>query len=351
MHEPSIPTLRGVLPASIVPVAIALALAGCGAAASPPSAAPEAPAAARPLDWALLLPIETEGLVRLDLARMRRSSHRDALSPLVDELLSDTEDGGLRARLASLIDRTDLVLVALLPSESEDAEDEALVLARGEYAPDEIERLEAASGGGSRALELRGQRVWVGGDPEDTTALAQLRPDTLALTASPAQMERLIARTSMAGGAPRWPPSVRALVEATRLEQATFGVAFANRRMGPDESEPLDISLAGIANADGPLDVEVLVEVGDATLAAAGAIFLEAMIGEIARSAEGESFALGGLARLARVEASGTRIRGSIHADEAEARQLVPGLMGLLRDGLRGDLEEPDLISPLPTPL
>ncbi len=344
MHEPSI---FSVLPASIA----LLALAGCGAAAAPPAATTAAREPEPPLDWALLLPIETEGLVRLDLARMRRSSHRDALAPLVGELLGDAQDGDLRAGLASLVDRTDLVVVALLPDEREGDEDEVLVLARGDYAPDEIERLEAVSGGGSRTLELRGQRVWVGSDPEDTTALAQLRPDTLALTATPAQMERLIARTSMAGGAPRWPPSVRALVEATRLEQATFGVAFANRRMGPDDGEPLDISLAGTADADGPLDVEVLVEVGDATLAAAGAIFLEAMIGEIAQSAEGESFALGSLARLARVEASGTRIRGSIHADEAEARQLVPGLMGLLRDGLRGDLEEPDVISPLPTPL
>ncbi len=327
--------------------------AGCGGAASAgPSATTAAAQDERPLDWALLLPIETEGVVRLDLARMRRSPHNAALEPVLEEMLGDFADPGMRQGLADLIARTDVVLIALMP-EAPDREDEVMVLAHGDYAPDEIERLNAAAGDteSSRAIDVRGQRVWIGVDPEDTTAVAQLRPDTLAMTSDRDRMDRLIARTTMASNTPRWPPSLRPLIEASQLEGATFGLALANRRFGPDGLEAMEISLAGTADADGPLDVQVIVEMGDPVMANAGAMFIEGMIRELAQSASGEAFALGSLARLARIQAEGTRIRGSIHADEMEARQLVPGLMGLLRDGMRDEVGDPDVISPLPTPL
>ncbi len=76
----------------------------------------------------------------------------------------------------------------------------------------------------------------------------------------------------------------------------------------------------------------------------------EAMVQELAASAVGESFALGELAQLTRFEANGTRIRGSIHAEARSAQQLVPGLMGLLRDGFEEEAP-PAIASPLPTPL
>lgn len=336
-----------------IAIVVALFALGCGSAgASGPSSRTARTVGEPPLDWAMLLPIETDGVVRLDLARMRRSPHRESLQPVFDQLLSGVADPAMQEGLAGLIERTDLVLVAFVPA-GPDEEDEILILARGGYAPDEIERLNAATsdGQGSRAIEVRGRRVWIGADPEDPTAMAQLRPDTLALTADSERMERLIARIGMPAGTPRWPPSLRALIEATRLEEATFGLALANRSMGEEMGEPMTMSLAGTADADGPLDLEVLIELGDPGLAAAGAVFFEAMIRELAGAAGGESFALGSLARMARIEASGTRVRGSIHADRTEAQQLVPGLMGLLRDGLSEEEAEPDILSPMPTPL
>ncbi|HEY8432403.1 MAG TPA: hypothetical protein VIL20_28725, partial [Sandaracinaceae bacterium] len=187
------------LPVRELPVrAVALALvfaAGCGPAAAVAPGAASAPRSegAAQLDWALLLPIETDGLVRIDLARVRRSPHRDSLAPVVEELFADVTDPGIRDRLAAVLERTELVLVALIPTGAED-DDELLILARGAYAADELERL-LTGDSTVRAIEVRGRRVWIPTDPEDATAAVQLGPDTLAITASHEGMERLIART------------------------------------------------------------------------------------------------------------------------------------------------------------
>lgn len=322
---------------------ISLAL-GCGSAAPSPRSAADADA---PLDWALLLPIETDGLVRVDLARVRRSPHRDSVQPVFDDLLAEMADPAMRQSFEALLARTDLILVALLPP-GLGTEEEILILARGRYRPDEVDRLEA--GGPARAVNVEGHRVWVGSDPGDGTAVAQLRPDTLAMTATLRRMEHLIARTRMPAGSPRWPPLLRALIEASQLEHATFGLALANHGVSAEDGEIMALSFAGTANVDGPLDVEVVMELGDPTLAAAATIFFEALVQELAASAAGESFALGQLAELTRIEANGTRIRGTMYAEAATAQQLVPGLMGLLRDGLEEGEESPEVASPLPAP-
>ncbi len=301
----------------------------------------------------MLLPIETEGLVRIDLSRMRQSPHRAVLQPVLDDLLSGVEDGGMRQGFASLLTRTNVVMIALLPS-SGDAEGEIMILANGSYDPDEIARLDASgsSADAGAVIERDGHRVWVGRDPDDRTAIVQLRPDTLALTGSMDQMELLLARTRMRGSSPRWPPSLRALVEATNLEQATFGLALANRSLGDeDEEEPLTMSLAGCADVDGPLDIEVLVEVGEPALAQMAAALVASMLEEMARSANAEAFALRRLAQLARIETSGSRILGSIHADRAAADELVPSLMGMLRQELSGDPDAPPFDPSMPRTL
>lgn len=319
---------------------LALFALGCGASApSPQSAADAEPA----LDWALLLPIETDGLVRVDLARVRRSPHRASVQPVFDDLLIGMAQPAMREALGELLARTDVILVGLMPPEL-GIEDEALILARGSYRPDEVARMRRAAS----SVDVDGHRVWVG--EEDGSAFAQLRGDTVAMTASLDRMERLIARTQMRSGPPRWPPALRALVEASDLERATIGLALANRGVAPEEGDIMAMTLAGTADVDGPLDVQLFVELGDPTLAAVATVFFEAMVQELAASAVGESFALGELAQLTRFEANGTRIRGSIHAEARSAQQLVPGLMGLLRDGFEEEAP-PAIASPLPTPL
>lgn len=322
-------------------------LAGCASSANGAGAA-TAGGEALPLDWALLLPIETEGLVQIDLARMRRSPYHGSFQPIVQQLVGEATDAGLSRGIASLVDRTDLVMIALVPAEQDD---ELVILARGRYRPDEVAQLEGAAAPEDRAdvVDVSGHRVWVGrGD--DAIAVSQLQPSTVALTATLDRMQRLIARTRMAPTTRRWPPALRDLVEATNLENATLGIALAHRRLGVENGVPVEMSLAGTADADGPLDVTVLVELGDPTLAAATTVFFQGLIGELAQTS-GESFGLGQLADLARFEAVGSRVHGAVHAEPDTAAQLVPGLLGLVRDGFVGPEEVPDVISPMPTPL
>lgn len=321
----------------ILPV-LALFALGCGAA-TPTSRVESADPA---LDWALLLPVETDGLVRVDLARVRRSPHRSSVQPVFDELLMEVAQPSMRDGLGGLLDRTDVVLLGLIPPAT-GMGDEVIVLARGKYRPDEVSHMAA----GERAALVAGHQVWVQRD--DGVALAQLRPDTIAMTANFDRMQRLIARTRMPPGPPRWPPALRALVEAADLERSTIGIALANRGVAP-EGELMAMTMAGTADMDGALDIELFVELGDPTLAALATVFFEALLQELAASTEGEAFALGELAELTRFETVGTRIRGSIHAEPRRAEQLVPGLMGFLRDGF-DEPEVPTLASPLaPTP-
>lgn len=325
----------------IVLLLAAFALA-CGSGPGARTAADTGPT----LDWALLLPIETDGLVRVDLERMRRSPHRASVQPVfhgfVEQLVfpePNTSDGALDALLA----RTDVLMIGLLPR-GVDAEDEVLVLARGRYRPNELESLE----GSGNPRDVDGHRVWVQDDEEGGRAISRLREDTFAMTASFERMDRLIARTRMASS-PRWPPALRGLVASSGFEDATVGVALSNRGIGAAEGDLTSMSLAAVADVDGPLDVELMMELGDADLAMAATMLLDALVQELARSAVGEAFALAELAELTRIEASGTRVVGSIHAAPRSAEQLVPGLMGLLRDGFQE--EAPTLASPLPTPI
>ncbi len=157
----------------ILPV-LALFALGCGASApSPQSAADAEPA----LDWALLLPIETDGLGRVDLARVRRSPHRASVQPVFDDLLIGMAQPAMREALGELLARTDVILVGLMPPEL-GIEDEALILARGSYRPDEVARMRRAAS----SVDVDGHRVWVG--EEDGSAFAQLRGDTVAFARS-----------------------------------------------------------------------------------------------------------------------------------------------------------------------
>lgn len=326
----------------IVLLLSAFALA-CGSGPSARSAADTGPR----LDWALLLPIETDGLVRVDLERMRRSPHRTSVQPVFHDFLGQlafSEAQTMSGAIEGVLARTDVLMIGLLPR-AEGAEDEVLILARGQYRANE---LEALAGNGS-PRDVDGHRVWVQDDEEGGRAIARLREDTLAMTASFERMHRLIARTRMASS-PRWPPAVRALVAASGFEDATVGVALSNRGVGAAEGDLASMSIAAVADVDGPLDVELMMELGDAELAMAATVFLDALVQELARSAVGQAFALAELAELTRIEANGTRVVGTIHAEPRSAEQLVPGLMGLLRDGFQEE-EQPTFASPLPRPI
>ncbi len=334
---------------SVVAVSLLLAL-GCGT--SPETGEPAAPTTAGserpPLDWALLLPIETEGLFQIDLARMRRSPYRDSFEPVLNELVGEVTEAPMQNALHGLMERTNLVLIAMVPSEPED---EIVMLTRGRYRPDELAQLDAAAPEHhSRVVDVLGHQVWVGED-DNPTAMTQLRPNTLALTGSVDRLERLIARTRMAPATRRWPSGLRDVVEATNLEDSTFGLALAHRRIGGERGRPVEMTLAGTADADGPLDISVVVELGNPTLAAATTMFFEGLVRELSERGGGESFALGQLADLAHIEAVGSRVQGSVHAPPDTAAQLVPGLMGLLRDSLVEPEQTPNVISPMPTPL
>jgi hypothetical protein len=325
-------------------LALALApLAGCGGdagAETPPSEASAGDEAPPPLDWAMLVPIETEGLIRLDLARLRRSPHRASIEPLFDDVASELGEGELQRSFSSLLDRTDLILLAMLP-ERPGRSREVVVLARGDYAADEIERLDAASDapGQSEAVDVRGQRVWVDRSGRDPVAFSQIRPGTLALTSSLERMDRLLARTRMAAGGPRWPPAVRELVERAALDEATLSLAVARDGLGAGP-EGLSMSIAGRADVDGPLDVQVRLGFENPAMATAAAVVFEGMVQQLSRAPQAGSFALSRLASLARVEARGDQVVGTLHADEATAARLVPALVGLLSGGGAQDGED-----------
>ncbi|HJL15633.1 MAG TPA: hypothetical protein RMH99_08260, partial [Sandaracinaceae bacterium LLY-WYZ-13_1] len=291
-------------------------------------------AAEAPLDWATLIPIETEGIVRIDLARLRRSPHHDALMPAFEGMSEELGDPGLREHFDSLIQRTEVVLLAMLP-ELPGREREMVVLARGDYRPDEIERLNAVSEApeASVPVEVRGHEVWVDRDPAEPIALAQIRPGTLALTSSLERMDRLLARTRMEASGPRWPPAIRGLVEDATLGEATLAIAMSRRSLGDDGPAGLSMALAGRADLDGPLDVEVRLEFESPAMATAAAVIFEGLIERMARAPVGTGVALRQLVSLARIEARGTQVVGSLHADAATAEDLVPALVQLLSDG------------------
>lgn len=324
---------------------LALVLVACGAApheatvSSPPQVRAEPN---EPLDWAMLLPIDTAGFLRLDLARLRRSPHRHAILPLFDELLADIENPALRQAIASVFERTELVLFALL-SENADGERRLLFLARGDYREDELEQLETSAGGDAVSIELSGQRVWISRSTDDSTAAAQLRPDVIAVTDTEAEMERIIARTRMTDRSPRWPPSIRTLVEASELEQATIGVAMAGAGFAGGEG-PF-FSLAGRADLDGPLDIELLADLGNVEAAAMFAAMFEGVFSELARRGEGDFLPLRQLVDRVQVEANGPRVRASMRADRESSDRIVPALLELFRDEL--GTEDPALPTPL----
>lgn len=326
-------------------------LASCG---GPPSAAPSTlparpadVASARTLDWSILLPLETEGILRLDLARLRRSPYQAALDPHLRQAIAAVGDAPMQATLTELLERTDVVLLAMLPADEREP-DAIVALARGDYRPDEIERLEAsATESTSHAVTVRGERVWVERGAEATSvAVAQLRPDTLALTSSLERMDRLIARMAMQDPGPRWPPSVRALVAEGELEAATVAVALGARRFGAESGMPM--AFAGRADLDGPLDVEVRVTVPDPSMASAVAMMFQAMLQGMANGAEATP-ALAQLDRLAEIRAQDDQVVGTLRADLETARQLVPALLdAILAPGAEGDRE---VAPPAPPPI
>jgi hypothetical protein len=323
-------------------LSIALLAAACGAPRAPIAALPtEGPGAARTLDWAMLLPIDTVGIMRVDLARVRRSPHRSAIQPRLGEILVAVEDPSIGAEFADLLDRTEVALVGMVPPADPSAtSDDVLVFLRGDYREDEIDRL----GLRTPAIELEGYRVRRA--PSGGLAIVALRPDTLLVTASIEQLGRVLARTRMENAGVRWPPAIRPLVDAVDLEHSTFGVAIANGNLEDGAGEDaLQMSLAGRADFDGPLDIEVLFELGDPAIAATAAMIFHAMLLEVARAAPGGAEGLRRLAQLARIEPSGSRVSGTVHADRATASALVPSLLALLTDGIDGPA--PALSDPL----
>ncbi len=310
---------------------LATGLAGCGAA-TPRAETTRGPA---PLDFAMLLPIETDSLLRVDLARIRRSPHHEAMLPVVSAMVAGAVSPALRPSLASILERTDEVLVALMPGTSAAQGEDVMVLARGRYERDELNRLDA----GARALDpgwlerrsVDGHLMRIETDGEQTTAAALLRPDTMVATDQVERLERLIARTRMPARAPRWPPALRTLMRDAGLERTALGVVMADRAMGSPVGEPMAMSLVGTADVDDALELELLIELHDPGLAAAAAVLFSAVVHEVGQTTEPDAFALQQLARLARFETEGTRVRGTVRAEPPVADQLVPGLMGVLR--------------------
>jgi hypothetical protein len=301
---------------------------GCASlGGSPP---PSSQRALPDYDWALLLPLEADGLVRLDLARLRRSPHRAAIEPLLAHLLGELADPSLEPAFSFLLERTDVALVALSPK-VEGQRRELVLLARGAYAEDELDRMERPEG--ARAARVEGIRVWVGAMPGEPTAIARLRPDVVAMTGSLESMRALVARTRMTPSSPRWPPALRPLVEGTGLEQATIGVAFANRSLGDGESG-LHMSVAGSADLDAALDLELMAELDDPALAQLGAAIFVALIEAVARSGMQTAPGARHIADLVRIETTGTRVRGTLHAERDEVYRLLPAILAMVTEDL-----------------
>jgi hypothetical protein len=297
--------------------------------------------------------------------------------PVLEVAVASAGSARTGAILEPLLDRAELVLVASSPrivgggasrldqdtATNDDVEElddsELVVLVRGSLGANALARVGAslsassgprgsgARGSGARGSGARGDSpglrasgtrsidghaVWVTEDEEGTTLVAQPRADTLVLAESVEAMRGMLARTRMTPGSPRWPPALRAVVEASRLERATFGLAIADRESEQRSREAPGVSIAGCMDAPGGFDVELLVEAGDPNLAASVAEMLEIALDELAEGERSDFFALARIAELAEVETRGTQVRGSVHASLDEARQLVPGLMGVLRD-------------------
>lgn len=331
-----------------------LAATACGADA-PDGGATEATAGGdaaeappQPLDWALMLPIETDGLIRVDLARLRRSPHRAAIEPLLEDALGDLGDPGLQEAFRGLLERTDVVLLAMLP-DAPGSEGEMVALASGDYHADEIQQLNAASQAPEQSapIEVRGQTVWVDRSGSEPVALAQIRPGTLALTSSVNRMDRLLARMTMEQTGPRWPPAVRGLVEGASLDGSTISVVLS-RDSFQEGPEGLSMAIAGRADVDGPLEVQVVLDFEEPAMAQMAAMVFEGMVQGMAQSTEPEAFALRRLASLARIEARGNQVVGSLSADAATAAQLIPSLVELLtQDDAPDDTATPPGATPL----
>jgi hypothetical protein len=90
------------------------------------------------------------------------------------------------------------------------------------------------------------------------------------------------------------------------------------------------VSIAGRADLDGPLSLDVTAELDDPSTAAMVAVIVQGMVQALGRSEE--ALPLRRLAELARIEASGTRVRASVRADAETAGRVVPALIELFRD-------------------
>lgn len=341
----------------------ALLLASCGGApeqtSTPTTAGSEEPDSSARLDWALLLPIDTEGIFRLDLARLRRSAHYPLLRPLLDaafEGLADLDDPNQVRILSSLVDRTDVILIGMLPEHEEGDDADVVVLLRGDYIANQIPQIMADLGEQDRSVEreIRGHTVWVGTRDSDPVTVAQPQRDTLVLTPDPESMESLLARMSMRSTSPRWPPAVRGQVESARLEEATVALVMASHRLGLDPGGGLGLSLAGRADLDGPLDLEVHIRVADPEAAGAVATMLEAMIegmtGALAQSPDAGASAIARLIRGARVQRAEGEVIASTHLDRAEADAVLPEIADYLRREMADDAPAEAAPTPAPAP-
>lgn len=314
---------------------LALTVASCGAA-PPDVRAPAAPVAEAqaPLDWAMLLPIDTNAVIRVDLARIRRSPYGDLLEAFVTRALDELRDEALRPAFEALFDRTDVVLAALGPS-GEHGDGSFILFARGAYRPDELERLWASSPESPLLIEADELRVWSTESSDLAGAMTLLREDTLLLTDSVPRIHGVIARTRMASGAPRWPHPVRELAEDLDIEDATIGVLVGDQ-LPEDDGPPL--SLGGRADVDGPLDVDVRVSLQHEDVSAT---MLAATTGELlqafTRRADGAPTALTELANIAEIEAHGSGVRVRIRADRETAGRLVPAFVRRVFQELDGE--------------
>jgi hypothetical protein len=90
------------------------------------------------------------------------------------------------------------------------------------------------------------------------------------------------------------------------------------------------VSIAGRADLDGPLSLDVTAELDDPSTAAMVAVIVEGMVRALGRS--DESLALRHLAELARIEASGTRVRASLRADSETTGRVIPALLEVFRE-------------------
>ncbi|MCC6876862.1 MAG: hypothetical protein IT378_21335 [Sandaracinaceae bacterium] len=281
------------------------------------------PAEAVTTDWALLLPLDTQAILRVDLARIRASRHRAALATLLVPLVQSVRQDASAERITELVDRTDTLLLAMVPDER--GEDDALIFVAGGVTLEELAG--AAYGSEARRERIDGHDAFVG---PDGACAARLAPEQLVMASSVSMLRATLARTRMRSTGARWPRPLRAAAAQADVEGATFGAIVGSIPL--DEMAPGGGSIAGAlgADLDDALELRASLHAPDEQTAALFAMGVEMLLGTIGS----EGPALRALVDAARVRVDGSTVRVEATLDAERTQEILPALIDAVRAAL-----------------